>query len=136
MNTTTRRRALLATAGLAAAIGSTLAASPAQAAPDTTAGPLTDVTVRLVCGETNRQVGSENGAVAYVTTRCADGQLTASGWVDDTEADGNSACVTIRWPDSGKSEFTSDSNDDNLVTRFPNDWKHPGNEVTVWVRTC
>lgn len=135
MNTTTRRRALLATAGMAAAIGSALAASPAQAAPDTGVGPLTDVTATVVCGETNRQVGSENGAIAYVTARCGGGQLTASGWVDDTEQDGKSACVRLSWPD-GSVESTRDRNDDNLVTRFPNDWKHAGNRVTVRVWTC
>jgi hypothetical protein len=137
MNTTTRRRALLTTAGLTAAFGSTLAATPAQAAPDTAVGPLTDVTATVVCGEQNRQVGSENGAMAYVTATCGGSPtlLTASGWVDDTEADGKSACVRITWPD-GWNKGTSDANDDNLVTRFPNDWKHAGNRVSVHVWTC
>jgi hypothetical protein len=140
MKTTTRRAALVASAGVAAAIGSALATAPASAGPASPEGPATittDVTANLVCGERNRQVGSENGAIAYVTTTCGGNptQLTVSGWVDDTEQDGNSACVRITWPD-GFSRSTSDANDDNLVTHFPNNWKHAGNRVRVRVWTC
>jgi hypothetical protein len=139
MKITMRRAALAATAGVTAAIGSALAAAPVSAAPATAEEPvtvLTDVTQRLYCGEYQRPVGSENGAMARVTTSCSDGFLRVTGTIDDTEEDGRSACVSFTWPDGAGYERARDTQDDNLVTRFPSGWNYKGSSVNVHVWTC
>lgn len=134
MITTTRRVALVATAGVTAAIGSALAAAPASAAPEGPATITTDVTQTVFCNE-SRPIGTENGALARVTTSCSDGWLTVTGSIDDTEQDGRSACVQVKWLD-GSLEGARDTQDDNIVTRFPSDWKHKSSSVSVHVYTC
>jgi hypothetical protein len=137
MKITKRRAALAATAGVTAAIGSALAAAPASAAPATAEEPvtvLTDVTQRVYCNQ-SRAIGTENGAMARVTTSCSDGWLTVTGSIDDTEQDGKSACVSGSWPDGGYNR-ERDTQDDNVVTPLPSDWKHQGNSVSIHVWTC
>jgi len=142
MKITTRRAALVATAGVTAAIGSALAAAPASAAPATAEEPvtvLTDVTQTLGCGVLQRPIGTENGAMARITTSCSgsgsDTLLTVTGTIDDTEEDGRSACVSASWPDGGYGR-ERDTQDDNIVTPIPGGWKHKGRSVSIHVWTC
>lgn len=137
MKTTTRRAALISTAGVTAAIGSALTAAPASAEDPVTIA--TDVEQTVYCNQ-YRPIGTENGALARITTSCSNGLLTVTGSIDDTEQDGRSACVVVRWLTedglAGAGEFARDTQDDNIVTTFPSDWKHSGNRVNVHVYTC
>lgn len=138
MKTTTRRAALVASAGVTAAIGSALTAAPASAEDPVTV--MTDVTQTFYCGEVARPIGDENGALARVTTTCdtVDGvrYLRVTGSIDDTEQDGRSACVSFSWPNDAGYERARDTQDDNLVTRFPSGWRYKGDRVSVHVWTC
>jgi hypothetical protein len=142
MKTTTRRAALVATAGVTAAIGSALAAAPASAAPASAEEPvtiLTDVTQTVYCNE-SRPIGTENGALARITTSCSGSGdntvLTVTGSIDDTEEDGKSACVSVTWPNGAGYERARDTQDDNIVTRIPSGWQYKGRSVSVHVWTC
>lgn len=137
MKMTTRRAALVATAGVTAAIGSALAAAPASAEGPVTIA--TDVTQTVYCNE-SRPIGTENGALARITTSCTGSGdntwLTVTGSIDDTEQDGRSACVSVTWPNGAGYERARDTQDDNIVTRFPSGWRYKGRSVSVHVWTC
>jgi hypothetical protein len=133
MKNTTRRMALVATAGVTAAIGSTLAAAPAQAAPE---APATARQAKwVVCGETNAYIGDGRSAEARVTARCSGDTLTLTGWVSDTESNGLSGCIWADFP-AGQGFFTWDETNDGRVTHLPNNWKGGGNRVLVTVENC
>jgi hypothetical protein len=136
MKTTTRRAALVATAGVAAAIGSALGGSPASAAPAAPEDPATITQAKwVVCNQTNVYIGDGTSAEARVTARCANGTLTLTGWVSDTESNGLSGCIWASFP-GGQNFFIWDENNDGRVTRLPNNWKGGGNRVLVTVENC
>jgi hypothetical protein len=137
MKLTTRRAALVATAGVAAAIGSAIGGAPASAAPVQAADE--PVTIQqsqwVVCNQTNVYIGDGRSAEARVTARCSGDTLTLTGWVSDTESNGQSGCIWASFP-GGQQFFIWDEVNDGRTTRLPNNWKGGGNRVLVTVENC
>ncbi|MEU0878163.1 hypothetical protein ABZ345_06160 [Lentzea sp. NPDC005914] len=117
-----------------AAIGSTVAAAgallvamapAASAAPTTSNGPITTMGT---CGQTFSP--STSGAKAYWEVQCSGGRVRISGWVEDTDADGQCAKVKAIWPNGNtyfspaacpkgnRKSFTSQYNSGNSVSAY------------------
>jgi hypothetical protein len=117
-----------------AVIGSTVAAASAvlvaiapgaSAAPATSDGP---ITVMGTCGQTFSP--STSGAKAYWEVQCSGGRVRISGWVEDTDADGQCAKVKAIWPNGNtyfspaacpkgnRKSFTSQYNSGNSVSAY------------------
>jgi hypothetical protein len=108
-NITSRRRSLLAMAGVTAGLASVLTSTTAHAATaprDTATVPSDETTEPIViqgtCGQVFSPRVTNNGRLA-ATARwqltCRNGRIYMTGWVDDTLADGRCAYVRAQFSD-------------------------------------
>jgi hypothetical protein len=80
------------------------------------------------CGEVKNPKTS--GAKAHWELSCRDGKIRVSGWVEDTDADGQCAKVKAVFA-SGNTEFSRAACPKGK--RIPFDWAHPGSIASVYL---
>ncbi|GAA3037645.1 hypothetical protein [Streptosporangium longisporum] len=117
----------LLVAGVAAATA--FVATPAAYAASPSPQPTSD-SARVLggCGQIRNVTTS--GARAHWELSCDSGLITVSGWLQDTDADGQCAKVKAVFA-SGTTEFSSPACPDGVKKHFS--WSHPGAIADVYL---
>src|SRR5437868_13169958 len=96
-------------------------AAPVQASPHPGAA-------RGGCGEVRNP--SISGARAHWELSCRNGEITVSGWVEDTSSNGRCAKVKAKFA-SGNTEYSNAACPKNDRENFR--WSHPGSIADVYL---